>query len=145
MTEHRRRILQMLSECKITADEAERLIAALERAPASGASASEAQPPPRKPARYLRVVVDADDPAEGEGPTKVNIRVPMQLLRAGVRLSALIPPKARDEVNAKLREQGVPFDVGQLKPDNLESLIEHLNELSIDVDDDRTKVRVFCE
>lgn len=145
MTEHRRRILQMLSECKITADEAERLIAALERAPAAGASAGEAQAPPRKAARYLRVMVDTDDPLEAEGQTKVNIRVPMQLLRAGVRLSALIPPKARDEVNARLREQGLPFDVGQLKPDNLESLIEHLNDLSIDVDDDRTKVRVFCE
>lgn len=145
MTEHRRRILQMLSECKINADEAERLIAALERAPAGGGSAGESGVAPRRPAKYLRVVVDTDDPTEGEGPTKVNIRVPMQLLRAGVRLSALIPPSARDEVNAKLREQGVPFDVNQLKPDNLESLIEHLNDLSIDVDDDRTKVRVFCE
>jgi hypothetical protein len=145
MTEHRRRILQMLSECKITADEAERLIAALEREPAGGGTSPEASAAPRKAAKYLRVVVDTDDPLEIDGPKKVNIRVPMQLLRAGVRLSALIPPKARDEVNAKLREQGVAFDLGQLKPENLESLIEQLNDLSIDVDDDRTKVRVFCE
>lgn len=145
MSEHRRRILQMLSECKITADEAERLIAALEREPASAGAASEASAAPRRPAKYLRVMVDTDNPLEIDGAKKVNIRVPMQLLRAGVRLSALIPPKARDEVNARLREQGVPFDLGQLKPENLESLIEQLNDLSIDVDDDRTKVRVFCE
>jgi hypothetical protein len=142
MTEHRRRILQMLSECKINADEAERLIAALEREPAGAAGA--VAPAPRA-ARYLRVMVDTNEPEEVDGPTKVNIRVPMQLLRAGVRLSALIPPHARDEVNARLREQGVPFDISQLKPENLESLIEQLTDLAIDVDQERTKVRVFCE
>lgn len=30
------------------------------------------------------------------GPVKVNIRVPMQLLHAGVRLAGLIPPQARE-------------------------------------------------
>jgi hypothetical protein len=142
MSEHRRRILQMLSECKITADEAERLIAALEREP--GASAFGTAPPQRRAAKYLRVIVD-DGGRGGEGATKVNVRVPMQLLRAGVRLGALIPPKARDEVNARLREQGAPFDLGQLRPDNLEALVEQLNDLTVDVDDQRTKVRVFCE
>jgi len=37
MNEHRRQILQMLSESKISADEAERLIAALEE-PVAGSS-----------------------------------------------------------------------------------------------------------
>jgi hypothetical protein len=144
MTEHRRRILQMLSECKINADQAERLIAALEREPAAAAG-PDAPSRPRNAPKYLRVVVDTDDHRHGDGPTKVNIRVPMQLLRAGVRLSALIPPAARDEVNARLREQGVPFDLGQLRPENLESLIEQLDDLTVDVDQERTKVRVFCE
>src|ERR1700722_19618838 len=98
MPEHRRRILQMLSECKINADEAERLIAALENEP-GGAPRRDGVPPSR-PAKYLRVMVDTDDHTTPGGQTKVNVRVPMQLLRAGVRLSALIPPVARDEVNA---------------------------------------------
>jgi hypothetical protein len=146
MTEHRRRILQMLSECKINADEAERLISALEREPAASPQNGAAAAPARA-AKYLRVVVDTDSDEEraAGGPTKVNIRVPMQLLRAGVRLSALIPPHARDEVNAKLRQQGLAFDINQLKPENLEDLIEQLNDLTIDVDQERTKVRVFCE
>ena len=78
-------------------------------------------------------------------PTKVNIRVPMQLLRAGVRLGALIPPQARDRANAAMREQGIPFDLNQIKPENLEELIEQLNDLEVNVDEDRAKVRVFCE
>lgn len=143
MSEDRRSILEMLATGRITADEADRLLAALERgAGASGAAADAAYPANRPKPKYLRIAVDTD---EGEGATKVNIRVPMQLLRAGVRLASIIPPKARDEVNAAMRENGVPFDINQLKPENLEELVEHLGDLQVDVDEQRTKVRIFCE
>jgi hypothetical protein len=69
----------------------------------------------------------------------------MNLLRAGVRLSALIPAVARDQVNAAMAKQGVSFDINQLKPENLEALIEQLGDLTVDVDNDRAKVRVYCE
>jgi len=145
MSDSRRQILQMLAEGKISADEADQLIAATERAP--GAAAAEPDEPPRRNGRpkYLRVVVDTEDGRVGDKPTKVNIRVPMQLLRAGVRLSSLIPEPARDKVNAAMREQGVAFDLNQLKPENLEDLIEQLGDLTVDVDQEKTKVRVFCE
>jgi hypothetical protein len=39
----------------------------------------------------------------------------------------------------------VPFNLNELKPENLEALIDHLNDLQVDVDDARAKVRVFCE
>jgi hypothetical protein len=145
MNEDRRAILTMLAEGKITAEEAERLLDALDRGPKPAASAPEPGYPAGKPRpKYLRVAVDTDEPGDG-GPTKVNIRVPMQLLRAGVRLSSLIPPKARDEVNAHMRENGIPFDINQLKPENLEELVDQLGELTVDVDQERTKVRIFCE
>lgn len=146
MNESRRQILAMLSEGKITADEAERLIAALEREPATAAAGVETTLPAKAKPRYLRVLVEANSEYSHNGqPTKVNIRVPMQLLRAGVRLGALIPPSARDKANAAMREQGITFDLNQIKPENLEELIEQLNDLSVDVDEDRTKVRIFCE
>lgn len=141
MSEDRRSILQMLSEGKLTPDEAERLIAALERdsGPRPEGAAPKAKPAPK----YLRVAVDTD---EGhDGPTKVNIRVPMNLLRAGVRLSSILPPQARDRINAAMRENGVPFDINSLKPENLEELVDQLNDLTVDVDQDRTKVRIYCE
>ena len=69
----------------------------------------------------------------------------MALLRAGVRLTSLIPPAARDQVNAELAKNGVPFDIGQLKPENLEDLIAHLDDFSVDVDAQDAKVRVYCE
>ncbi|HXA39400.1 MAG TPA: hypothetical protein VNW53_10385 [Phenylobacterium sp.] len=143
MNNDRRSVLQMLADGKISADEAERLINAMEgagSAPRSpdGPSTGHNKPPPK----YLRVSVDATD---DDGPTKVNIRVPMALLRAGVRLTSLIPPGARDQVNAELAKNGVPFDIGQLKPENLEELISHLDDFSVDVDSTDAKVRVYCE
>jgi polyhydroxyalkanoate synthesis regulator phasin len=146
MSEHRREVLQMLSEGKITADEAEQLISALEKEQSASANGSSEAGAKAKP-KYLRVVVDSQNSHRDHGPTSVNIRVPMQLLRAGVKLASLIPVQARAQVNDAMRERGVPFDLSQIKPENLEELIDQLNDLTIDVDESRgqTKVRVFCE
>src|SRR5262245_38534820 len=141
MNEQRRQILQMLAEGKITADEAERLIDVLERAQPESPPAAESHPNPRP--KYLRVVV-ADDSGD-DGPTRINIRIPLQLLRAGVRLASLIPPQALAKVNAELRKSGVPIDLTELKPQHIEELIEHLDDLTVDVDEPDTKVQVFCE
>lgn len=143
MNDDRRSILQMLAEGKINADEAERLIAAMERNDAPPRAIGAAPGGHNQPPKYLRVSVDAD--TEDDGPTKVNIRVPMALLRAGVRLTSLIPPMAREQVNAELAKNGVPFDIGQLKPENLEDLIAHLDDFSVDVDAQDAKVRIYCE
>ncbi len=157
MNENRRQILEMLTAGKITADEAERLIAALEPGPASSAgqqtgSAAGAAPGdanPKSRAKFLRVLVDADESMTGmKGPTSVNVRVPMQLLRAGVRLASLIPQQAHDQFDDALNKHGVPLTLSQIKPENLEELIDHLEDLTVDVngsDGNTTKVRVFCE
>ena len=136
MNDNRRQLLDMLAEGKITAEEAERLMAALERSDA---------PPARAGGnfKYLRVLVDAQDPLDG--PTKVNVRVPMQLLRAGVKLTGVIPDRAREQVNEAMRKEGIPFDINKLTPDNLEDMVEQLRDLTVDVDNANAKVRVFCE
>jgi hypothetical protein len=141
MNEDRKRILGMLAEGKITADEAERLLDAMARAPGPQLGSSLA-PKTNGAPKYFRVEVNANEP---DGPTKVNVRIPMQLLRAGVRLSALIPPRARDEVNAALAREHIPFDINQLKPENLDDLIEHLGDFNVDVDSGDATVRVYCE
>jgi hypothetical protein len=155
MNDNRRQILEMLAAGKITADEAERLLAALE--PGSGAAASvetgagsNGIPTAAKSrAKYLRVLVEADESMTGlKGPTSVNVRVPMQLLRAGVRLASLIPQQAHQHLDAELNRHGVPLTLSQIKPENLEELIDHLEDLTVDVntrDEGTTKVRVFCE
>jgi hypothetical protein len=146
MSENRKQILEMLSSGRVNADEADRLLGALEAdnlQSSTGGSVKNAGT-----VKFLRVVVDAADPG-ADGPVKVNVRVPLQLLRAGVRLAGLIPAQALHKANDALRERGVPIDLSQVKPENLEELIEQLHELSIDVDahekDGKVNVRVFCE
>lgn len=141
MNEHRREILEMLANGKITAAEAERLLAALDKNQSAGTPAQE---PAAKPSpKYMRVLVETDE--DKDSPVKVNVRVPMQLLRAGVRLASLIPAQARDQVNDAMREKGVLIDLNQIKPENLEELVDQLNDLTVDVGQKNTKVRVFCE
>jgi hypothetical protein len=148
MNEHRRQILQMLSEGKVSADEAERLISAIEE-PTATKSSDVGSPSGKDRPKYLRVQVDSEDGGGHDGPTKVNVRVPMQLLRAGVKLAYLIPAAALQKANLAMHEKGIPVDLTQIKPDNLEELVEQLSDLTVDVDqkdaNTKVKVRVFCE
>ncbi len=143
MNEQRRQILQMLAEGKITADDAERLMDALEREQPPSPPGAAPRPKPRP--RYLRVEVNSEDNAEGDRPNRVNVQIPLQLLRAGVRLTSLIPPQALARVNTELNRSGVPIDLNEFRPQHLEELIEQLDDVTVDVDGPDGKVRVFCE
>jgi hypothetical protein len=138
-----RDILQMLGEGKITSEEAERLLAALER-DQPGPVGPTGDPVAKGAPKYLRVVVDLAE-NNPDGPGRVNVRVPLQLLRAGVRLASLIPPRALDQASDELRKSGVPFDLSQLKPEDLEALVEHLHDMTVEVDQPDVKVHVYCE
>ncbi|MDE3200698.1 MAG: hypothetical protein KGN79_07225 [Acidobacteriota bacterium] len=156
MNENRKQILEMLAAGKITTDEADRLLAALEPEAAASTSfgfgakgSADFATAVKTRAKYLRVLVEADESMTGmKGPTTVNVRVPMQLLRAGVRLASLIPKQAHDQFDQALNQHGVPLTLSQIKPENLEELIDHLEDLTVDVEGKQgntTKVRVFCE
>lgn len=141
MNEQRRQILEMLAENKITVAEADQLLAALAEegpAPREVATAHAGARP-----KYLRVLVTDD--SDGDGAGHVNIRVPLQLLRAGVRLASVIPPQALAKINTELAKSGVPIDLTELKPGQIEEFVDHLDELVVDVIDNTSSVRVFCE
>ncbi len=140
MNENRMRILNMVAQAKITPQEAEQLLQSLAEVQSPDDSA------PRAPAggspKYLRVVVEG---SEEHGGDRVNVRVPMNLIRAGVRLAALLPPGVYGKVNQELKKQGIDMDLRQIKPEHLEDLVESLAELTVDVQGQGDKVRVFCE
>jgi len=137
VSEERRRILEMLAGGKITASEAEQLLDAL--GPPRETENTQAPDGGQKAPRYLRVIVEGDK-------ERVNVRVPLQLIRAGVKLGALMPKEARDKVEGALGRKGVQLDLGDIEPGLVEELIAHLADMSVDVEgEDGEKVRVFCE
>lgn len=142
MIEEQRRILNMMAEGKLSATEAEALFDAMSNNSEPGLVPTRAEPqlPPAAP-KYLRVLVDG----QGEKPSKVNVRVPLELIRAGMRLAALLPAVAYEPVNRAFKENGVDVDISKFKPEDLEGLVAHLRELQVDVDDGSERVRVFCE
>ncbi len=85
--EERMRILQMIQEGKITAEEGARLLQALSK----GRPAPPPPPPARDP-RMLRVrITDLNT-----GKTKVNVNIPMSLVNVGIKLGARFTPSSTD-------------------------------------------------
>jgi hypothetical protein len=141
MNEERRKILEMLSKGKIDVNEAEKLLAAISE---HSSESEEGEIHKKKDfPKYLRVVVEpGPESVKGE---KVNIRVPFSLLRAGIKLASLVPGDVQGKVNEHLKEKGVNLDLSNITSENLEELLVHLNDLTVDVDSKEEKVRVFCE
>ena len=138
MNEERKRILEMLAEGKINTDEAERLLSALSNGTEKGSDTTEKV----WGHKYLRVVVE---PAPGSVSTeRVNIRVPLKLIRAGLKLASFIPKDAQAKVNEALHEKGIDMDFSKIKPEDLEDLIGQIDNLTVDVEG-KEKIKVFCE
>lgn len=105
--EERMRILQMIQEGKITAEEGAKLLEALGSSRKKGPMPPPSPVPPRAPGRdprLLRVrITDLDT-----GKTKVNVNIPMSLVNVGVRLGARFMPANADvdydEIMAAIEE-----------------------------------------
>jgi len=135
MSRERTKILQMVAEGTITPEEGEKLLSRLEPAGMSTALAeSELDNGDRKPGplKYLRVIVDGND--------KANVRVPIGLIRTGIKLTTLMPLHA----SKHLSEHGI--DLSQFNDLDGDELTEALRDLKVDVDSgDGDVIRIFCE
>ncbi len=159
MSQESKKVLEMLASGQITADDAEKLLEKLGASgpgpstpgASEGASGLEGKsapqrvgngriparddaPPLGRKLRFLRVVVDSPDRDQ------VDIRVPLQFVRAGMKLLGVIPP----QVSAKLAEKGI--DLAALRDLKGGELVDELQDLHVDVDSKNgEKVRIYCE
>ena len=135
MTEENRKVLEMLSQGKITVQEAEQLLQAV--------AAPEASSEPKAEPRYIRIQVTKPE-SEGQTAENVNIRVPLSVVRGGLRLGAFIPSMI-GQSKIKLRNGG-EIDFQKLDPAHFEAMLKDLGDVLVDVDDDEGKrVRIRCE
>jgi len=144
MSAETKRVLELLTEGKISSADAEKLLDKL-----SGSSTNHAGSPPGDGAasatnatshfggprkfRFLRIVV------ERPGHDHINLRVPLSLARTS-SLMALVPPR----VCERLAEQGI--DLKAFAAMREEELEEALGSANIEINKGNgKKVRVFCE
>ena len=131
MSDDRTRILELLAAGKITAEEAARLLDALEtpaKPPVDGASPAveAASPSPLPKNIYVKVLSTAGD--------NVNVKIPIGLVRAGLKLTSFIPQPAMEQINKAMKDHGLSADLLNFKAGDLEELIQALREMEIDVD-----------
>ncbi len=139
MNENSRRVLEMLAEGKVSVDEAERLICLVDEEPEATAAVQQLAPPRPGTARYLRVTISSD------GEEHVNVRVPLALIKAGVKLHTLLPAQAATGINTALQDHGIDVDINSLQIEDLDPLIDALSEIEVNIQDGDDKVRVYCE
>jgi len=146
MGESTKRILDMLAANKITSDEAYRLLGALKNAEETEDETDSEASVPKKFPKYLRVTVTPGENAPADQQDRVNIRVPISLIRTGMKLAYLIPPQAFDHIDGALKEKGIEFDIRNIKKEDLNELIDALSDMEIDVESGHgEKVKVFVE
>ena len=146
MTDSERRILQMLDENKISVDEAARLLEAVRKTGEPDPMNADDRRARREKPKYIRVQVQPSGTApEASDVQHVNIRVPMALLHAGMKLSSLIPSQAATQVNEALHDKGINIDVRSFKPEQLEQIVDALCDLEVDVKNGKEKVHIYVE
>ena len=75
----------------------------------------------------------------------VNVKIPLGVLRAGLKLTSLIPKPATEQINKAMADKGMTFDIGNLKPEDLNELVDSLAEMEIEVDaNNGDTVRVYA-
>ncbi len=147
MSNERRQILEMLAAGKITAAEAEKLLDAInERSPDT--PSEEGGSTQKKKPKFIRIlVIPGSHSHEGHkhSAERVNIRIPLMLVKAGMKMSSFVPEGAREKIDEVLHDKGININLTSMKPEQLDEVMEGLKEMDIEVEDGDDKVHIFCE
>ena len=127
-SEERLKVLKMVQEGKITPEMAAELLKSLDASAGKKPSAQEtAAPYPGRSGQFFRVrVTDTDS-----GRTRVNVRLPLGMVNAGVRMGMRFSPEVEGLDAAKLAEALASGKTGQI--------------MDIYDDEDGEHVEVFIE
>lgn len=147
MSEQRKKILDMLADGKITSDEADRLLDAVENVSKTESEQKENnlnfEMPENLKARFLCVKVKKE--SDGFHKNKnVDIKIPLVLLKAGVKLGSIIPGNVKHKVSGDLGKHGINFDFNNLDSSNLNEFIEAITHNPIKIETEEETVKIFC-
>jgi hypothetical protein len=147
-----RRILDMLAQGKITVDDADRLIKALGAERPELPAAADAAGDDRPPARWFRINIHKPAKDEAHKPKDVNIRVPVAVLKGGMRLGAIIASFAGEKAAQRMKERGIDLDLSTINGDlsrmngvEFAAFLKTLDDMNIEIDDGKSQVRITTE
>jgi len=134
MSNERKQVLQLLADGKISADEADRLLEKLTSVRAGEPAAVARSVGTGATPKFMLIHVDCK---EGE---KVDVRLPIGLLRSGIKLQAMMPKEAAQAMS----DNGIDFS--QLSGLAGDDLISALHAMTIDVRSaEGDKIQICCE
>ena len=140
--DEKQKILKMVEDGKITAQDALELLEAL------GKNEEVVAPPKAKVAgkkKMFRIRIDAQGDEGGKGKAKVNVNIPISVAKKLTSLTKVIPDSAKEEMN----KEG--FNIDEL---NLQELLEaieagEMDESIVDIDADSedggAKVKIYVD
>jgi hypothetical protein len=126
-------------------DEADQLMRALDARRDEPAAAAPGTP------RWVRIQVQKP-PKEGRESKEVNIRVPIAVVKGGMRLGAIIATFAGEKAAQRMKDRGIDLDLSKINGDfskmngaEFEAFMKSLDDMNIEVDDGKSQVRITCE
>ena len=134
MNADRRKILDMLAAGNISIDEADLLLG---HDDAFAAESDTGTP------KFLRLVLEPRDQASNR--RKVDIRVPLGLLRSGVQIARSIPMEKRGPMTIALGTHSLALDLNGVDAENVDAFMAQFKDLTTDINGKDETLRLFCE
>jgi hypothetical protein len=82
----------------------------------------------------------------------VNIRVPIAVVKGGMRLGAIIGTVAGEKAARRMKARGLDIDLAAINSDlsgmngpEFDAFLRSLNDTNIEIDDGKSQVRITCE
>jgi len=89
---------------------------------------------------------------EGKQDKEVNIRVPIAIVRGGMRLGSIIATFAGEKAAQRMKERGIDLDLAKINGDfsqmngeEFDAFMKSLDDMNVEIDDGKSQVRITCE
>jgi len=132
------RILNMLSEGKISSDEASKLLDVLRP------QSKEEEPKETRSNELPKLMIVKVSPKNGSG-DKVNVKIPFKLFQAGIKLASFLPENVQGKVDSAIKSKGINIELSKINQENIAELLETFKDFSVDVDGENETVQIYCE
>lgn len=74
----------------------------------------------------------------------ISVKVPISFMRLLAKMISSLPTKIRELIEEGLKKEGVEWDLSKIDASNVQSFVDDLLQLEINVEHSNQKVKVYC-